>query len=85
MPPPLSEEFENIALYANLKRGSRKYRNARNKFIVTEFDVYFGEATKLENWQKLCTDLGIEGPPPSIKQCRKVSIFDGNGAATSQV
>lgn len=55
------------------KHGSKK---ERNEFIVEKFNNYFGEPTKLQNWQKLCTALRIEGPPTSITQCRKVSIFE---------
>jgi hypothetical protein len=43
---------------------------ARN--IVAEFDEYFGNESKLENWQRLCRDVGIEDEPRSITKCRKV-------------
>jgi hypothetical protein len=68
----LSDNFEVLAISRNLRPGSKAYRNARSRFIVNEFDEYFGEDTKLQNWQRLCTDLGIPGPPQSITQCRKV-------------
>jgi len=64
--------FALLATSRNLRPGTKKYRKARERFIVEEFDDYFGEDTKLGNWQKLCTDLGIEGPPRSITQCRRV-------------
>ena len=66
------ENFTLLAISSNLKPDSKAYRKARGQFIVTEFDAYFGEPTKLLNWQKMCTDLGIEKPPKSITQCRKV-------------
>jgi hypothetical protein len=48
----------------------RRRRPRRN--IVGEFDRYFGEVSKLENWQRLCVDIGIEDDLTSIKQCKKV-------------
>lgn len=41
--------------------------------VVGRFACYFGEETKLENWQKLCNDLRIEGDLNSITKCRNVS------------
>lgn len=41
--------------------------------IVDEFNRYFGDGT-LENWQRLCRDIGIEDDLPSVKQCRLVSL-----------
>jgi hypothetical protein len=42
--------------------------------IVKEFDVYFGNTSKLANWQMLCRDLGIEGEDElnSITKCKQV-------------
>ncbi|KAK3355676.1 hypothetical protein B0H65DRAFT_55116 [Neurospora tetraspora] len=39
--------------------------------IVSDFARYFGENT-LENWQRLCRDIGIKKEPPSITKCREV-------------
>ncbi|KAH8804402.1 hypothetical protein F5884DRAFT_680453 [Xylogone sp. PMI_703] len=39
--------------------------------IVKDFTTYFGEESKLANWQKLCRDLGMLEIPPSITKCRK--------------
>ncbi|CCC06009.1 hypothetical protein SMACR_00225 [Sordaria macrospora] len=49
--------------------------------IVGDFSRYFGEDT-LENWQRLCRDIGINKDLPNIKTCKKilrgvhVNIFD---------
>lgn len=40
-----------------------------------DFDAYFGDPGKLENWQRLCRDLDINPVPTSITQCKKVSNF----------
>jgi hypothetical protein len=65
-----------LAISRSLRPGTEKYRKARERFIVEKFDDYFGEDTKLGNSQKLCTDLGIEGPPRSITQCRRVCSME---------
>ncbi|KAL2060320.1 hypothetical protein VTL71DRAFT_9715 [Oculimacula yallundae] len=52
------------------------------KNIVGEFARYFGSENKLENWQRLCRDVGIDRTLTSLNQCKKelqkvwVNIFD---------
>lgn len=48
---------------------AKKKKGRRN--IVLEFDNYFGTGT-LDDWQRLCTDIGIDGYLSSISKCRKV-------------
>ncbi|KAK0108620.1 hypothetical protein ONS95_003415 [Cadophora gregata] len=48
---------------------SRPVRLNRNT-VVTEFDRYFGSEVKLENWQRLCHDVGITDVPQSLKKCK---------------
>lgn len=43
------------------------------KNIVREFERYFGNDTKLENWVRLCRDVGIEGELSSISNCKQVT------------
>jgi hypothetical protein len=43
------------------------------KNIAREFERYFGSDTKLENWVRLCRDVGIEGELPSISKCKQVT------------
>ncbi|KAL2023187.1 hypothetical protein VTK56DRAFT_3310 [Thermocarpiscus australiensis] len=49
--------------------------------IVREFENYFGSGT-LEDWQRLCRDVGLGGDLGSITKCRKalrgvcVNIYD---------
>lgn len=50
--------------------GKKKNKNKNNP-IVGEFARYFGENT-LENWQRLCRDIGIHKELPSITKCREV-------------
>jgi hypothetical protein len=46
-------------------------RQPRN--IATEFDAYFGSGD-LEDWQRLCHDVGLTGQFRSKTECRKVSM-----------
>lgn len=53
---------------------SKKQRNKhRTEAIVGELEVLYGTNNeKLEKWQELCRDVGIDPAPPSITQCKKV-------------
>ncbi|KAE8449381.1 hypothetical protein EG329_008282 [Mollisiaceae sp. DMI_Dod_QoI] len=52
------------------------------KTIVREFERYFGDTSKLDNWQRLCGDVGLDDDLPSISKCRValkkvwVNIYD---------
>jgi hypothetical protein len=54
------------------------HRRRPKRNIVAEFERYFGEVSKLENWQRLCADVGIEDDLPSLTQCKKVCFFFGS-------
>ncbi|KAL2259467.1 hypothetical protein VTK26DRAFT_6849 [Humicola hyalothermophila] len=45
-------------------------RRRKPPAIVREFEKYFGTGT-LEDWQRLCRDIGIGGDLSSITKCRK--------------
>jgi hypothetical protein len=37
------------------------------------FDSFYGtDTSKLEKWQELCREVGIQEPPNSITRCKKV-------------
>ncbi|KAK4156951.1 hypothetical protein C8A00DRAFT_12159 [Chaetomidium leptoderma] len=46
-------------------------RKKKSRSIVQRFDDYFGTGT-LEDWQRLCGDIGLDANLSSITQCRKV-------------
>ena len=50
-----------------------KKKNKGEK-VAADFARYFGE-NNLENWQRLCRDIGIKEEQPSIKKCREVRFF----------
>lgn len=80
----LTHNFALLATTQNLPPGTKKYRNARERSIADEFDEYFGENTKLANWQRLCMALGIAGLPQSITQRRNVRLMELKSGCISQ-
>jgi hypothetical protein len=53
------------------ERQTKRYRTeAISDDILGNYGV---DLTNLEQWQRLCQDVGIEPTPRSIKQCKKVS------------
>lgn len=69
----LVEEFERLALDRNWAPGSKRYRQQKQKYFAREFHQQFGQdENRLHGWQNLCRDVGIDPPPESIGQCKKV-------------
>lgn len=69
---PLAQEFERLARLRNWRPGSKRYKQEKSRCIAEEFHHQFGrDDNKLNGWQTLCRDVGIE-PPKSITQCKKV-------------
>lgn len=68
----LMQRFTQLALSEGLVKTTKDYRDRQDDFISNEFDIYFGEETKLANWQKLCTDCHILNPPASITKCEGI-------------
>jgi hypothetical protein len=62
--PPISSNNSHGAIARLPRRGRRD--------IIFEFNAYFGDETKLENWQRMCRDIGIEDYVPSITKCKTV-------------
>ncbi|KAF2189997.1 hypothetical protein K469DRAFT_747283 [Zopfia rhizophila CBS 207.26] len=51
---------------------SKKQSRRRAEAYEAEFGVHFGSnPSKLETWQDLCKEVGIEPVPKSITQCKK--------------
>lgn len=73
----LSSEFSLLAQQMKWKNGSKKYKSEWSHFLSSEFNIHYGShATKLENWQALCIELGICHSIESISKCRKVGSSD---------
>jgi hypothetical protein len=49
----------------------------KHKIIATKQEITssYGGSSRLEGWQQLCDDVGVEPIPPSIKKCKEVCTF----------
>jgi len=75
---PLDEEFQRLARFQGWARKSKQYVKERRHFLLAEFDQHLGtveRSRKLDDWQALCTELGILPVHQSIRQCKKVELY----------
>lgn len=64
-------EFDRLAAHQGWSKQEKKRR--RHEALEAEFDTHYSTATdKLEKWQDLCDEIGIQPTPQSITQCEKV-------------
>jgi hypothetical protein len=70
---PIENSMANLSLGGVSVNSTPQPRLTRGN-IVQEFDHYFGNATKLENWRRLCHDVGVADDLPSITQCKQVIV-----------
>jgi len=69
----IAAEFARLAAHMGWGKQSREYREQRLRAYGAEFERHYGaDASRLENWQRLCGEVGVEGVPGSITQCKKV-------------
>ncbi|EFR04891.1 hypothetical protein MGYG_07893 [Nannizzia gypsea CBS 118893] len=69
---PAVDEFARLARHMRWKHGSKAYKRGWASFGVSEFSKHYGtEASKLQNWQSLCREVGLS-EPKTITQCKKV-------------
>ncbi|KIM27370.1 hypothetical protein M408DRAFT_330076 [Serendipita vermifera MAFF 305830] len=54
------------------KKKSKRYRKEWGECLESEFTQHYGDSSRLEGWQALCSEVGIEDVPQSIKGCKKV-------------
>lgn len=69
----LTDEFSRLAIHRNWKDGSKTYKRQWNKCMRSEFETAYANTdfSRLQSWQNLCLELGLEAPP-SITKCKKV-------------
>jgi hypothetical protein len=68
----LRENFARLAAHRQWQTGSKTYKRNWNKYVRMEFDNEYGaNYSRLESWQNLCTEVGINSPA-SITKCKKV-------------
>jgi hypothetical protein len=63
--------FDRLAINERWSKNQKKKHRAE----AVEFEMarhYGTDMSKLEKWQDLCCEVGIEDTPPSITKCKKV-------------
>ncbi|PWY65357.1 hypothetical protein BO94DRAFT_480115 [Aspergillus sclerotioniger CBS 115572] len=69
---PISVEFYRLASQQRWKKGSKTWCKVWNRCINMEYDRVIGKhLTGLDDWRRLCEELDLPGPFPSIRQCKK--------------
>ena len=51
-----------------------KKKSAKKKSLVARWEAYIKKGD-LEDWQRLCGDLGLANDLPSKTKCRKVGLL----------
>ncbi|RAL04625.1 uncharacterized protein BO80DRAFT_452173 [Aspergillus ibericus CBS 121593] len=69
---PISVEFNRLASHRRWKKGSRTWCRVWNLCMNMEYDRVIGShLAELDDWRRLCEELDLPGPFPSIRQCKK--------------
>ena len=74
------EEFARLARLRGWKKGGKRYKKERRECLSSEYDLHIGvidQGGKLQQFQALCRELGINDPPDSIRKCKLVSMVSG--------
>jgi len=75
----IEQEFARLARYRQWSPSSKRYKKERRKFLLSEYDHHVGyiqAANNISKWQDLCLELGINDPPQSISDCKKVKMIN---------
>lgn len=72
----LFANFDALAISRGWAPGGRARTRARRHFrnaMIEEFNATYGtDDRNLASWQNLCRVVGVQSPPDSITQCKKV-------------
>ena len=69
-------EFKRLAKLRGWKVGTKQYYHHKSQCFAGEFETHYGNKTeRLEGWQSLCWEVGIEPAPGSVTQCKKASNY----------
>lgn len=71
----IGREFARLAEYMGWKKGTEEWRERRSECFLREFERWWEESDeeRLEAWQRLCREVGINPVPESIRKCKVVS------------
>lgn len=69
---PLLENFNRLAEAQGWRKERRE--EERQAFLLGQYSIHLGSIStgKLQKWQELCGELGVDSIPTSITQCKKV-------------
>lgn len=69
---PLLENFNRLAKAQGWRKKRRE--EERQAFLLGQYTIHLGGIStgKLQKWQELCGELGVDPIPTSITQCKKV-------------
>jgi hypothetical protein len=68
---PFKQEFARLSKHQKWTKTKR--REQQVKALAAEIAHHYGtHLNKLDRWQQLCEDVGIDVAPKSVTQCRKV-------------
>lgn len=78
----ISAEFSRLAAQRRWKQGSKTWKKNWSRCVNEEYDRLIGDSLAgLEDWVRLCVELGIDEDFTSIRQCKMVctvSILPGD-------
>ena len=69
----VAKEFKRLMAFNGWSPKDPEHAQRKAECFEAEFEHHYGTGThKLQTWQDLCREVGIEPIPPSITQCKKV-------------
>ena len=69
----VGDEFVRLAQFMKWMPRTHEYNVYRGQAFRSAFTVHYGaDASKLDAWQTLCMEVGIQPAPSSITKCKKV-------------
>lgn len=68
----VGDEFARLAQFMKWMPRTHEYNVYRGQAFRSAFTVHYGaDASKLDVWQTLCMEVGIQPAPSSITKCKK--------------
>jgi hypothetical protein len=69
----VGDEFARLLQFMKWMPRTHEYNVYRGQAFRSAFTVHYGaDASKLDAWQTLCMEVGIQPAPSSITKCKKV-------------
>lgn len=82
---PFKHEFWRLCRHVGAQSKNEK-KNLQTEALTAEIKHHYGaNLSRLDRWQELCEEVGIEKIPTSITQCQKVIATHSSGITASQL